>query len=609
VGKLTWERVATGAHDGGSSSWSTAFCCYGLVYDRVAKVAILYGGLEEDRGTWAFDFQKKKWQNLKPKVTPPPLFLHSMVYDSANQVTLVFGGQTGGYETGKTLNETWAYRHSRNTWEKRHPRQSPPPRAQAQACYDSVNGVMILFGGHANVYPRRTEGRFYTDTWVYDYKGDTWTEMKPKSCPPGSALRFMAFDPVNNVAINVTGDGARKQTWVYRYQAQVQARPADVAVLKALLTAAAAWDGNGRQKFDDGFRKKLMTLIDKIGDVKLRVRMRRFLPALERAVIVHEQVRQVQADVKAVKGLSTTAPGGPGWLRRRVGDEPMDLFAKLTDIDLFDRAIPIKSGIKNKQITDAWLKCLAGLPDLRNLDIANTMVKGPGLHHVGTLNNLETLNLTLTGVTDSQLAQLRGLTHLRKLLLASTKCTGEGLKDLTTLTNLKNLNLHYTPVSDAGLKEISRLTSLQRLEIVHTHFTDKGAQHLAQLTNMRRLQMGSREATGAAVAPLRAMKKLHEIDLHDGQATTEAARYAAQIPSLTVLRLYAGPVKDEGFRHLIRLTNLEILVAQSVQITDAGLGHLHGLKKLKRLEIQGNNASAAAIKRLKKALPVLEIVR
>lgn len=55
-------------------------------------------------------------------------------------------------------------------------------------------------------------------TWVYDYKTDTWTEMKPKLSPSGSDLRFMAFDPVNNVTINVCRAGPAKQTWVYRYR-------------------------------------------------------------------------------------------------------------------------------------------------------------------------------------------------------------------------------------------------------------------------------------------------------------------------------------------------------------------------------------------------------
>lgn len=179
----------------------------------------------DESGTWAFDFDKKKWTNLKPKTSPPPLFLHSMVYDSTNEVTLLFGGQTGGYENGTTANETWAYHADRNTWEKRNPRNAPAPRAQAQACFDSVNGVMILFGGHANVYPKRWEGRVYTDTWVYDYKTDTWTEMKPMDAPAGSSVRFMAFDPVNNVAINVHEGGPKKQTWVYRYKKAATSKP------------------------------------------------------------------------------------------------------------------------------------------------------------------------------------------------------------------------------------------------------------------------------------------------------------------------------------------------------------------------------------------------
>ncbi len=213
--KLHWERVASGPHYGSAPDWPGTNCCYGLAYDRDAKVAVLFGGLDGGAETWAFDFKKRKWSNRKPKVSPPPLFLHSMVYDSVNKVTLVFGGQTGGYSNGKTLNETWAYHYATNTWEKRNPPQSPPVRAQAQACFDPLHGVLILFGGHANVYPARWEGKVFGDTWVYDYKADTWTEMKPKNSPlAGSTLRFMAFDPVNNIAVNV----AKGQTWVYRFR-------------------------------------------------------------------------------------------------------------------------------------------------------------------------------------------------------------------------------------------------------------------------------------------------------------------------------------------------------------------------------------------------------
>ena len=196
--------------------WPGAYCCYGMAYDRDAKKAILYGGLGENR-TWAFDFAAKRWHNLKPAASPPLLSMPSMVYDSKNKVTLLFGGQTGGYSDGSSTNETWAYDRAKNTWRKMSPKNPPPRRLQAQACYDSVNGVMILFGGHANVYPKRDQGERYTDTWIYDYPANVWTEMSPAVHPRGSDVRFMAYDPVNNVAINVAG-GSKKETWVYRYR-------------------------------------------------------------------------------------------------------------------------------------------------------------------------------------------------------------------------------------------------------------------------------------------------------------------------------------------------------------------------------------------------------
>ena len=49
--------------------------------------------------------------------------------------------------------------------------------------------------------------------------------MKPKNFPSNSSVRFMAFDPVNNVAINVGDGGGKKQTWVYRYKRGERGQP------------------------------------------------------------------------------------------------------------------------------------------------------------------------------------------------------------------------------------------------------------------------------------------------------------------------------------------------------------------------------------------------
>ena len=63
------------------------------------------------------------------------------------------------------------------------------------------------------------------------------------------------------------------------------------------------------------------------------------------------------------------------------------------------------------RVNDAWLERIAGLPDLRRLDVANADIRGPGLKHLGTLPSLESLNLTLTPITDDALerCQLAGV--------------------------------------------------------------------------------------------------------------------------------------------------------------------------------------------------------
>src|SRR5262249_32673799 len=111
-------------------------------------------------------------------------------------------------------------------------------------------------------------------------------------------------------------------------------------------------------------------VIDKIQDEKLRTKVKQFLPELERSVALHGRNLRLQADVKAVGGTSKTDASGPDWLRDIAGKESMKLFDKLTDIDLCDHNIPIKSGVKNDKIDDTWLARLADLPDLRNLDIS-----------------------------------------------------------------------------------------------------------------------------------------------------------------------------------------------------------------------------------------------
>ncbi|MFT5192139.1 MAG: hypothetical protein ACI9DF_005179 [Verrucomicrobiales bacterium] len=77
--------------------------------------------------------------------------------------------------------------------------------------------------------------------------------------------------------------------------------------------------------------------------------------------------------------------------------------------------------LNKTQVTDAGIKHLAGLKQLRRLHLANTGITNAGVKHLEGLENLETLNIYGTKVSDDVLASLAKLPKLKKVFLYSTE--------------------------------------------------------------------------------------------------------------------------------------------------------------------------------------------
>src|SRR5262245_7755474 len=91
------------------------------------------------------------------------------------------------------------------------------------------------------------------------------------------------------------------------------------------------------------------------------------------------------------------------------------------------------------------------------------------------------LSLFGTKITDAGLKDLAELKELRVLDLGFTKVTDTGLKELAGLRGLQFLNLADTKVTDAGLKVLGELKDLQVLLLERTNVTDMGLKDLAGL--------------------------------------------------------------------------------------------------------------------------------
>ena len=159
-------------------------------------------------------------------------------------------------------------------------------------------------------------------------------------------------------------------------------------------------------------------------------------------------------------GVSGAKPPGPAWLRKWLGD---DLLVNVTWVSLHDR-----------DVGDAEVQRLKGLPQLQWLDLSYTKLSDAGLKHIEGLTQLQWLWLRGTKLSDAGLEHLEALTKLQELFLDDTKVSDAGLEHLKRLTQLQCLELTGTKVSNAGLDRLKGLARLRWLYLVGTKVSDAG---------------------------------------------------------------------------------------------------------------------------------------
>ncbi|MBY9016886.1 MAG: hypothetical protein KGD68_14445 [Candidatus Lokiarchaeota archaeon] len=147
-----------------------------MVYDPVLQKEIFFGGGYQDttgyelfNDMWLFDQTNNLWTEINPTVKPSARSSHSMVYDSINQKTILFGGWD---DTVGLMNDIWIYDSQTNQWTEVFPANKPSIRQSHSVYYDSNAQRVILFGGFR--FPGNTLG----DTWKYAYDSNSWSIVK-----------------------------------------------------------------------------------------------------------------------------------------------------------------------------------------------------------------------------------------------------------------------------------------------------------------------------------------------------------------------------------------------------------------------------------------------
>jgi Leucine-rich repeat (LRR) protein len=135
--------------------------------------------------------------------------------------------------------------------------------------------------------------------------------------------------------------------------------------------------------------------------------------------------------------------------------------------------------------------------DLLAKDIEDNDLKG-----IEVLQDLESLELSVTLVTDRSCRMINKCTHLRELSLSGTDISDEGIRNLRGLLALEDLRLSNTRVTDQSLEIIAKFPALKTLHLSRTKVTAEGLSHLRQAKNLRTLLLNDTHITNRGLAPI-----------------------------------------------------------------------------------------------------------
>jgi N-acetylneuraminic acid mutarotase len=167
-----------------------------LAYDAESDRFIMFGGQSGHYNqetsfndeTWAYDVTTNKWTQMKPASAPGKRSDYGLAYNAKSDRVILFGGMTYNIDPlNWGFDDTWAYDYNTNTWIEMA--KGPSGYVGIRLAYDSESDRIILFGGW-----HMKSGRFFNETWVFDFTANSWTEMKPKASPPGRNYQAMTYD-------------------------------------------------------------------------------------------------------------------------------------------------------------------------------------------------------------------------------------------------------------------------------------------------------------------------------------------------------------------------------------------------------------------------------
>jgi Leucine Rich repeat len=271
----------------------------------------------------------------------------------------------------------------------------------------------------------------------------------------------------------------------------------------------------------------------------------------------------------------------------------------------FTRPLPVPPVLGTRAEVALMLKCA------RTLTLTDSIPSDPAqaLMKLGAefTRSGATVNLGNSHATGAMLALLAKLPGVKDANLTWMVASGSDLAPLASMKQLESATFDNSPVLDEGLTYVGQLAGLRLLDLEKTGITSVGLANLGGLNALRKLKLDRNDLHGPGVKSLAKLATLEELFLRDTNLNNDALKAIGELKRLKFLSLEDNPIGDAGLAHLGNLGELEELEFDGTAVSDAGLAALEKLKSLKKLWVKKTKVTAAGIKKLKTALPAVDI--
>ena len=248
--------------------------------------------------------------------------------------------------------------------------------------------------------------------------------------------------------------------------------------------------------------------------------------------------------------------------------------AMLRDIEQLSHLTTLRLG-GSQAVTDDGVRRLAGLPNLRHLDLSGTSVTDAGLAVLAQLPNLTRVSLSWTRVSDVGASALASCHALERVDLGGTWCGDGAIRSLAGKPTLRHVT-SGSAVTDAGVALLHEYPAFKRWQEGDVPFME-----ITQEREPNRLTLRGK-FTDRGVAQLKGLDGLFALDL-DASELNISGHALAPLVDLPNLGSLSFDAKDDAMPHIARMPRLRFLGCQDTAASDDGWVALGASQSIERI--------------------------